>query len=456
MPLPDLDHDIAPIPRSREENQERYVKPHSLQPNDLANNFCRAFIAASRRKDRSLDARLESANRASMLHKKRTGKAFHITKDIVEKEAMYEEVDERYQEKRIRMLQDQNKQIEQQFNRHLLAALAARSYNSASSIHSRRSSHMAPRPSIDGGPRKMSLDLSNIRSSFSQGSGSQGQSHLASPMTTSDGYILSPTASYNPSGQSYMACMNGSETPYSNMMAGGAPSGLPAYVGEQTPMWDSQVPAWGGMQQQIPTPGQTPTDTHAVQAWQQQMMQQAQMPDTAIQMRQFRDRLASAPELSLHHAAPPPLPSGSTSGPTGHGPSHGHSRGQSQPSNNFHNLQLLTQSTHFAGSQVAPSSVSSPKMEAQSAGTHSTPDFCPTPNTPLSPTATMQATMSPDGKAEGDGTMVSHEGLDPDFTDFSQFALHLGNSTVPLSDRDQHFVFDDYLAVNDDFTSVSC
>ncbi|KAJ5582101.1 hypothetical protein N7535_000721 [Penicillium sp. DV-2018c] len=422
MPFPDLDHDIAPIPRSREENQER------------------AFIAASRRKDRSLDARLESANRASMLHKKRTGKAFHITKEIVEKEAMYEEVDERYQEKRIRMLQDQNKQIEQQFNRHLLAALAARSYTGASSIHSRRSSHMTPRPSIDGGSRKMSLDLSNIRSTFSQGSASHGQS-LTSPVPTSDSYVLSPAASYDQSGQSYMTCMDGSDTSYSNMME------APPQDSHHTP----QVSAWSGMQQQIPTPGQTPTETNAVQAWQQQMMQQTQVPDTASQMRQFRDRLASAPELSLQHAAPPRLPSGSISGPTGHGPSH-HSRGQSAPSNNFHNLQLLTQGTHLTSSQIAPSSFSSPKMGAQSAGTHSTPDFCPTPDTPLSPTATMQAKMSPDDKVGGDGTMVSHEGLDPDFSDFSQFALHLGNS----SDRDHQFVFDDYLNVNDDYTSVPC
>lgn len=105
---------------------------------------------------------------------------------------------------------------------------------------------------------------------------------------------------------------------------------------------------------------------------------------------------------------------------------------------------------------MAPSSLSSPKIEALSAGTHSTPDFCPTPNTPLSPTtATAHATMSQGGKVDGDGIMVSHEGLDPDFTDFSQFAFHLGNSAVPLSDRDQPFGFDDLLAV-DDFTSVSC
>ncbi|CAI7676609.1 unnamed protein product [Penicillium palitans] len=444
MPLSDMDQDITPIPRSREENQER------------------AFIAASRRKDRSLDARLESANRASMLHKKRTGKAFHITKEIVEKEAMYEEVDERYQEKRILMLQRQNEQIEDQFKNHLLAAFAARAQFNASSIHSRRASHMTPRPSVNGvngvngGARKMSLDLSNIRSSFSQGPGS-----MASPMATGDGYVLSPTASYDPTAQPYTGYMNGSQTPYSDMFSTstGAPSGhIPAYMNQQAPAptWNPQVPSWTPMQQRNPTPAQTPTDTHAVQMWQQQMMQQAQMPDTATQMHQFRDRLASAPELPLQHTPAPHIPSASMSGPTGHGPTHGHSRGQSQPSNNFHNLNLLTQSTHISHPQVAPSSLSSPKIEALSAGTHSTPDFCPTPNTPLSPTTvTVHATMSHGGKVDGDGIMVSHEGMDPDFTDFSQFAFHLGNPTVPLSDRDQPFGFDDLLAV-DDFTSVSC
>lgn len=55
--------------------------------------------------------------------------------------------------------------------------------------------------------------------------------------------------------------------------------------------------------QQISTPGQTPTNTHAVQIWQQQMIQQAQVyANTAIQWRQFRGRLASAPELALQES----------------------------------------------------------------------------------------------------------------------------------------------------------
>jgi hypothetical protein len=392
-----------------------------------------------------------------MLHKKRTGKGFHITKEIVEREAMYEEVDERYAEKRIRMLQAQNMQIEQQFHRHLVAAFGRPQLGN--SIANRRASTYTPRPSADSGPRKMSLDLSNLRSSFSQGSSS-----LASPMAASDGYILSPTASFDNSANSYMGCMPGSETPYSMVTPGSNSAQVPEYVHQQaTPAWNTQMPNWA-MQQQVPTPGQTPTDQ--VQMWQQSMMQQANVPDTIQMQRQFRDRLASAPELPLHQP-PRVAPSASISGPTpsahshghGHGQSLGHSRGQSQPSNNFHNLHLLTQSTHLA---MPASSASSPRIEALSAETHSTPDFCPTPHSPMSPTAvatqmnvpSLPAHVKMDGNGQGDGIMVSNEGMDADYSDFSQFALHLGNSTMPLSERDT-FGFDDFIAV-DEFTSVSC
>jgi len=59
--------------RSHEENQER------------------AYIAASRRTDRSIEARVQSARMASEIHKKRTGKGFKISEEIVIKEEMYEE-----------------------------------------------------------------------------------------------------------------------------------------------------------------------------------------------------------------------------------------------------------------------------------------------------------------------------------------------------------------------------
>lgn len=454
----DLDQDISPIPRSREENQERYVVSYSLSSLLLSLTSSRAFIAASRRKDRSLDARLESANRASALHKKRTGKAFNITKDIVEKEAMYEELDERYHEKRLRMLQTQNFAIEQQFHHQLLAAFAARanSTGSASSLASRRAS-MTPRASIDGGSsRKMSLDLSNLRSPFPHHS--MDSSSLTSPMTTSDGYAMSPSTTFDSNAQSYMGRMDGSDgSVYPNMVASATtatPSTqIPAYVQHpQVPHWPAQM-QWTAMPQQIPTPNQTPTDSQAVHMWQQQMMQQAQMPtDSAIQMRQFRDRLASAPEILPLSAAAPPAPAASISGPstaTGHS-GLGHSRGSSQPTNTSHSLHLLTQGTHL--SQMGPSNTSSPRIESLSAETQSTPDFCPTPNTPLSPSVVgvMPATMSTN--KEGETVMVSHEELDPDYNEFSQFALGLGNSS--LSEREP-FGFDDFVAL-DDFGTVTC
>ncbi|CAG8954162.1 hypothetical protein HYFRA_00005781 [Hymenoscyphus fraxineus] len=62
--------------RTHEENQER------------------AYIAASRRSDRSLEARIESARRASDIHKRRTGRALKVTEQDVLNEEMYEEEDD--------------------------------------------------------------------------------------------------------------------------------------------------------------------------------------------------------------------------------------------------------------------------------------------------------------------------------------------------------------------------
>src|ERR1019366_8143854 len=62
--------------RTHEENQER------------------AYIAASRRSDRSLEARVESARRASEIHKRRTGRSLRVTEEDVRNEEMYEEEDD--------------------------------------------------------------------------------------------------------------------------------------------------------------------------------------------------------------------------------------------------------------------------------------------------------------------------------------------------------------------------
>src|ERR1700712_2681794 len=55
-----------------------------------------AYIAASRRSDRSLEARMESARRASKVHKRRCGRSFRITEEAVNNEEMYEEEDPDY------------------------------------------------------------------------------------------------------------------------------------------------------------------------------------------------------------------------------------------------------------------------------------------------------------------------------------------------------------------------
>ncbi|KAI0414306.1 hypothetical protein F5X98DRAFT_255758 [Xylaria grammica] len=62
--------------RSHEENQER------------------AYIAASRRADRSLEARVQSARMASDIHRKRTGRGLKVSEEIVLKEEMYEEMED--------------------------------------------------------------------------------------------------------------------------------------------------------------------------------------------------------------------------------------------------------------------------------------------------------------------------------------------------------------------------
>lgn len=54
----------------------------------------RAYVAASRRGDRSIEARVESAKAASKIHFERTGKRLKISEEIVRKEEMYEEEDD--------------------------------------------------------------------------------------------------------------------------------------------------------------------------------------------------------------------------------------------------------------------------------------------------------------------------------------------------------------------------
>lgn len=59
--------------RTHEENQER------------------AYVAASRRSDRSLEARLKSAGRASEIHRRWRGRTLRVAEQNVRNEEMYEQ-----------------------------------------------------------------------------------------------------------------------------------------------------------------------------------------------------------------------------------------------------------------------------------------------------------------------------------------------------------------------------
>lgn len=78
-----------------------------------------AYVAASRRHDRGIPARLESARRASELHKRRTGRALKITESAVMNEDMYEEDDGSHFSRLIFRLQMQNAAFEQNIAAHL-------------------------------------------------------------------------------------------------------------------------------------------------------------------------------------------------------------------------------------------------------------------------------------------------------------------------------------------------
>ncbi|KAK0721439.1 hypothetical protein B0T21DRAFT_52490 [Apiosordaria backusii] len=54
----------------------------------------RAYVAASRRMDRSLEDRIKSAHQASQVHFERTGKHFRITRENVERGLWYDEIDD--------------------------------------------------------------------------------------------------------------------------------------------------------------------------------------------------------------------------------------------------------------------------------------------------------------------------------------------------------------------------
>ncbi|PLN81286.1 hypothetical protein BDW42DRAFT_200897 [Aspergillus taichungensis] len=459
MTSPSAELENSPNPRTREENQER------------------AFIAASRRKDRSLDARLESANRASVLHKQRTGKSLNINRDIVEREAMYEEVDERYQEKLQNIINNQRYQLVQdEFRNNLYNAFALRNATAGGLQHRRAASH-TPRGSING-IHKMSLDLSHLRSSISEGMHSH-HTPIDSPIGTAgpasaSNYVLSPT-------------YNGSTHPHQHHHHHQQSPSYPAYMGSaitpSTPGWPQNNPWPAGFQtQHTPTPYDTGMATDMVMG-----TNAAGIPVTA---RQYRDRLASAPVIPVH-GLPTATPARSASNAQ-------HTRVRSEPTNaaaaaaaHHHHQQMQQQQYQQMQQSLALGSSPHIDLDAATATSMSTtepiptPDLCPTPSTAHSPATATGASAYHDDAGAGtmfsaalemlnkeddssggntannntgttttsNGVSFSNDMFDADYAEFSQFAFALGGDEVsgmmPDAGAGPEWKFDELVALDE-------
>ncbi|KAL3478247.1 hypothetical protein BJX99DRAFT_224891 [Aspergillus californicus] len=363
--------DVPVNVRTKEENQER------------------AFIAASRRKDRSLDARIESANRASLLHKHRTGRALNITRDIVESEAMYEEIDSNYQVKLQRMMQAQTLQLEQDIERKLFVAVR----NNPQALHQRRATSLTPQGPLQGG-RKMSLDLSQLRGSHSE--------PITSPIARrqSANVMLSPDANLSPS------------YPLSPTQVQ-AHAQVPSYVAS---------PAWV-----------RPPQQNLMQNWEgccpENPMSLGGLP---MYSRQFRDRLASAPTIPVKAQSSKPVHAS-------RGMSK-HSRVQSEPGP----IVLPTMNSLSSPSPLymtsGPDSGSS-SLDASSSELYPSP-ACLSPHTPTSQASDPNSALNSDStnaRTESEKwsadllawdmgvglEMFPHEPADQDYLDFSQYASTL-------------------------------
>lgn len=366
-----------------------------------------AFVAASRRKDRSLDARLESANRASMLHKKRTGKALNITKEIVEKEAMYEEVDERYQEKRLRMLQAQNMQIEEEFQRQLLAAFAAGA----------NSTRQAGRVSQDGAVRKMSIDIPSAWD-FLPGHHHHRSMSAVSACSPATLYMQSPASSYDA---------------FSNIQQ---QQQFPGYL---TP---SQSPTWPSTAATTPFPQMTPqaqAQAQSVAAWRQQVLQRAHMgAGSAWLGHPFRQRLASAPDalMMMQQRSGAGTPTASTNNDV---VLHSQSESaQPQPVFSKDDSQMLS---------------SGDLLTSLAQETWPTPELSPSPTSNSSPASGGDEKLPPSTTQEVNEVkqppvLVSTDEVDPEYDEFTRFALGLESAPqwqAPVADAAT--TFDDWVTL---------
>ncbi|KAE8347994.1 hypothetical protein BDV28DRAFT_144574 [Aspergillus coremiiformis] len=306
---------------------------------------------------------------------------------------MYEEVDDRYKEKLQRMLEAQNMQINTQFQNNLLAALAMRP-----GLQHRRASMLGPRGPIDG-VRKMSLDLSSLRNSVSQGMQSgMHPSPLTSPITVagSQNYLISPPYDGN------------SQSPSSFHPTVGP---LPSYLAHQsTSTWPAQMG---------PQPVRSPWTAGFHSGG-----------DMNIPARQFRDRLGSAPVLPVHAI---PSPAAYRTTPTQH------SRNRSEPGQTP--TQRMPSQTPSVENTPRVESIPS-RMDSLPSDTLPTPDLCPTPSTPHSPSSTTRHSdwvfEALDNK-ESDCVSFSQPFMDQDFVDFQGFSFSLGsNPPMPSFENTVH------------------
>ncbi|PGG95901.1 hypothetical protein GX51_08080 [Blastomyces parvus] len=118
--------DTKEIEEKNETEAEREAREKEDVKRRLENRE-RAFIAASRRGDRTMEARFESALRASEVHKERTGKGLRITLEAVEREEMYDELDDEHGRKRrchIDSLQLRSQSLDVHLHPYMLANFA--------------------------------------------------------------------------------------------------------------------------------------------------------------------------------------------------------------------------------------------------------------------------------------------------------------------------------------------
>jgi hypothetical protein len=239
-----------------------------------------------------------------MLHKKRTGKALHITKEIVEREAMYEEVDERYQEKRMKLLKAHTTELEAQFHRHLMAAMAY-----GPNANSNRAS--LGRVSQGGGIQKMRIDVAAAQSYYPERSQQQQSLSPTTPSSikpdptspTFGGSYPSPAESYVQTPGSYYMPPTQQCPPYLSQQQ------MSAFMPQQlhsSPSWDS-TQQFLTLQQSVnaleTSPGQMASMTQMVSQPSQPIRQRvASVPDVLLFQQQYMT--PSVPDVSRAQSEP--------------------------------------------------------------------------------------------------------------------------------------------------------